>query len=214
MLGFSESAQAQITIDFNTRVDNPLVKRISIHENYGLVEYNRNVRDMPKLEALGAQSLRVDLFMGNGLTNSWNPEIISGSASNPTYNWAQIDTETDLLNKANVTPYWCFCYIREPFNRSWVYRMNIVIRRSTMIKFRQPHRCRPISTARLPARMSGGLFLQAYNEPDYGDFWKETRANSTILYAHITRGFREGNPNAVVGGPAFSSTGWYTNFPE
>jgi hypothetical protein len=78
-----EAGHAWVRVEFGTPADPPLVKKFGLM-NSGIVPIARHRRDLPLLEALRAESLRIDLSIGKR-DAGWTREIVDGTPSRLTY---------------------------------------------------------------------------------------------------------------------------------
>ncbi len=189
--------------DFHQRQDPPLVKKFAVM-NSGLVEQPRYARDLAALRLLGAESLRVDLFIGHEHHAGWNQSIISGtSPQRLTYAWEDIDLLTQRLDALDTLPYWSFCYVPAGLQSvpgDW---------RSPPGDLAAWSRAAEAFARHFRERKLLVGYHEAYNEPDFTMFWHGSRDQYFDLYRASVRGFRRGNPDAVVGGPALAfTTAW------
>ena len=209
--GGSGSA-ATLTVDFGKWVDHPLVKsKIGLYNSGyipgGLRTYRR---DAQMLDGVRPDSLRFDGGLGSprGIILS-RPPMVSGSPSDPTYDFREADRLVDLLNSRGVRPYWCYSYVpgllapeggdfRDPPEdmQQWAAVLGAVAGH-----FRQ--------TGRTIA------FHEIYNEPDNRDFFRGTLDDYLSMYEHGARAIRSADPEARVGGPSLAFTeSWIRPFLE
>ncbi len=194
---------ATVTADFAARVDPPLVKKFGVM-NSGLVDYTHYARDEGKLGLARIHSQRIDLSLGKN--NGFGPEIISGASNALTYSWSNLDAATAGTLNSGVLPYWGFCYEPPPLQQGGDWRSPP----NSLIAWREAAR------AFAGHFVTSGLRLgyhEVWNEPDFpaagGGFFSGTREQYFEMYRHAALGFREGNPDAVVGGPALAyDTSW------
>lgn len=199
-----EAAAAEpVTINFSDRAHVPLVKKFG-YMNSGVVSQNRNLRDLDLLGYLNADSLRIDI--SNGKSNGWSADPVGGAqgSGNLTYSWNQLDQLGNLLKDAGTLPYWSFSYIPDPLQQSngaWRLPPN------DYNKWRDASR--EFAAHFKSIGMPG--YLEVYNEPDFTEFWQGTRQQYFELYRHGALGFREGDPDAMIGGPSLAFTGSWIN---
>src|SRR5262245_56732207 len=187
-----------VAVDFGVHTDPPLVKKYGVM-NSGVVPMDRSRRDFPKLSLLRADSMRIDLSIGKG--DAWAARLIDGTPNDLRYDFTLIDELSRLTSRQGVLPYWSFSYMPLPLQTDG---------------WRSPPRdlARWGEAARSFARhfRDAGIPIGAYeiyNEPDYDDFFTGTRDQYLAMYRAAARGMREGDPDAVVGGPALAyDLGW------
>lgn len=196
-------AAEPVTVNFSDRSHVPLVKKFG-YMNSGLVSQNRNLRDLDLLGYLNADSLRIDISNGKG--NGWSADPVGGAqgSGNLTYSWNQLDQVGNLLQNAGALPYWSFSYIPDPLQQS-----NGAWRLPPNDYNKWQEASREFAAHFKAIGMPG--YLEVYNEPDFADFWQGTRQEYFELYRHGALGFREGDPDAMIGGPSLAFTGSWIN---
>lgn len=200
----SAIAGEPLSIDFSDRTNKPLVKKFG-YMNSGVVAHSRNQRDLPLLGYVGAESLRIDI--SNGKSNGWSVDPVGGAqgSGSPVYNWGQLDEVADLVTASGAVPYWSFSYIPRPlqqFNGAWRLPPNDYNKWQEVTREYAAH----FKSAGAPRG-----YYEVFNEPDFDVFWQGSRQEYFELYKYGARGFREGDPDAVVGGPSLAFTGGWIN---
>lgn len=188
-----------IRVDFATHTGMPLLKRQNVfspsHSFVGSY-MAESLRDAPTLAALGAESQRVDLFMGNGGVGATigrgTPEKLSSS-------WMQLDMTLKGFYKGGTLPY--VVYFATPdalldrergSSAYWRYPPTDYAAWSEV--------CRSIA-ARYAEKGWPFAAHEVWNEPDWGDaFYAGTWEEYLKIYEAAVQGIREGNPYAMVGG--------------
>lgn len=188
-----------VRVDFTNPTGVPLLKRQNAfspsHSFVGsyMAEF---MRDVPTLAALGSESQRIDLFMGNGGVGA---TLAKGTPEHLSYSWMQIDMTLKNFYKGGVMPY--LVYFATPnalFDKErgpaapWKYPP---INYDSWMEV-----CAEI--AEHYARRSWPLAAhEIWNEPDWGDeFYAGTWEEYLKIYEYGATGVRQGNPYAMVGG--------------
>lgn len=187
----------EITVDFAERAGSPLVKKFGFF-NSGLVSLDRTEKQIPAIEDLHAESMRVELGMGN--QSMIFDRLVTGNSENMQFNWQDIDRFSQLLTSRGILPYFSYGYCPYPT-------------REAGGDFRsQPNN---LDTWKEITRSIASHFKENGVRIGYHEVWNEPDCNTTFytgtweeyckLYAYGATGIREGDPDAVVGGP---STAW------
>jgi hypothetical protein len=187
--------------DFGVGEDYPLTKSKFGGFNSGMLKLTTYQRDVPLLEELRLPSMRVDLAWGARWAG-WSVPPVGGTASEPAYHWAEMDAIAGMLNRQGTLPYWSYCYVPDPLQRApGDYRsMPADVARWGQVLAAMARHCRE-------ARPGGAVgYHEVYNEPDNRDFLHATVDEYLSLYRAGVKGLREGDPDAVVGGPALAFT--------
>lgn len=188
-----------VHVDFSEFTGVPLFKRQNMfspsHSYVGsyMAEF---IRDVPTLEALRSESMRVDLFMGNGGVGG---ALGNGTPENLNYSWMQLDMTLRNFYKGGTLPY--LVYFATPdglsdkeraFSAYWKYPP------SSYEGWREV--CAAISEHY--ARQKWPLAAhEIWNEPDWGDtFYGGTWDEYLKIYEYGASGVRQGDPYAMVGG--------------
>ena len=178
----------------------PLAKKFGVM-NAGILPLARYERDLAKTAALRPDSLRVDLSIGKKV--GWKAQMVSGTPEELVYDWTELDRLSDALAAQGVRPYYAFCYMPRPLQQNGNWRSpasNAAAWREANRAFAEHHRGRH-------------AVLEAYNEPDFREFFVGTREEYLALYEGAALGMRDGDPEGVVGGPALAfSMDWVDPF--
>ncbi len=181
--------------DFSKRVEPPLHKKFSMF-NSGLVPIKNYERDLDKIIALYSDSLRIDL--GIGANNFPLKDVVSGTIDNIKYDFVKIDYLAVMLNERRVLPYFSWSYIPTPLQIHGDHRKGP----ADLDKYREV-----LSVVAKHYRDEGIRigYHEIYNEPDLdGIFYSGTFEEYMELYKYGSLGIRDGDPDAVVGGPSFA----------
>jgi hypothetical protein len=183
-----------VEVDFATPADPPLVKKFGVM-NSGIVKMARHQRDLALLKPLRADSLRIDLSIGKR-DSGWSREIVAGRSDRLTYYWDEIDALGGMLQRHGVLPYWSFCYMSLPLQSG-----SCMAPPTNLGKWQEVLRefSRHFREAGIPVG-----YYEVYNEPDFRNFFTGAMADYLAMYERGVRGLREGDPDAVVGGPALA----------
>lgn len=106
----ASAATATITADFGTTADYPLVKSKFGVYNLCLVPLDRYDRDINLINEVDTEHLRIDGGFGADPNCLYDPDPISGTASNIQYDWAGPDRFVSNLNDRGVGPYFSYGY--------------------------------------------------------------------------------------------------------
>ncbi len=203
------NAQLNFNVDFNASGGAPLVKHKFAVYQTPLASGNRLNANMSKLSEANIKGLRYEL--GWGKTVELGAPQISGSASNPVYNWTELDAFINGLKGQGVTPLYALSYNPRPLqnnpwdSNSWQSVPN------NMAAWQRI--CRDY-TAHFTAMGTLPIY-EIWNEPDlYGIFFTGNVNDYVNIYTHAVNGIRQAEPTAWVGGPAVSGANldWYKNF--
>jgi len=194
-------APVTITADFAVPVDNPLVKTKFGVYNSGVVPLSHYERDIPLLDEVHPDSLRVNLAWGTRWAG-WKTPPVSGTAAQPVYDFAEMDRMAALLNGKNVRPFWSYCYVPAPLQPA--------PGRYRAVPMDMAAWGRILGDYTRHARQGGPLQTvghhEIYNEPDNGDFLRGTEADYLAMYDAGARAVRAADPDGEIGGPALAFT--------
>lgn len=199
-----------VHVDFSDFTGVPLFKRQNVfspsHSFVGsyMAEFKR---DVPTLAALGAESQRVDLFMGNGGVGG---TIAKGKPDDLTYSWMQADMTLRGFYQGGVMPY--VVYFATPnglydkaraVTNYWKYPP------VDMDGWREV--CAEIA-AHYARRSWPFAAHEIWNEPDWYDqgqqamaFYEGTWEEYLSIYEYAVKGIRSANPYAMVGGMSLAT---------
>lgn len=226
------AADHAITVDFGVRADPPLVKKLSLF-NSGLVKRAAYERDLGSFGELKADAWRIDLSFGKPDCEMWHDLVGGNVDSGLTYNWTQADWLKARFDEQDILPYWGLSYIPRPLQlrSSWDGWMFVDNANGA---FRWD-RWRQVGRDFAAHFRAGGRtgYYEVYNEgdlnlsPDHGGDplrlpVERDGAGNVIednprrqqvmnkLHIEMAKGVREGDPDAVVGGPSYSGHHlWY-----
>lgn len=206
-----------VHVDFSNPTGVPLFKRQNVfspsHSFVGSYMAEMG-RDVPTLAALGAESQRVDLFMGNGGVGS---TIGKGTPENLTYSWMQADMTLRNFYKGGVLPY--VVYFATPnglydkdraFTNYWKYPPVSMEGWSEVCAAIAEH---------YEKRSWPFAAHEIWNEPDWYDhgqqamaFYEGTWEEYLSIYEYGVKGIRSANPYAMVGGMSLATfSDYYAN---
>jgi len=206
LLALTTSGQAA-TVDFSVGMDPPLVKKFAMY-NAGLPPFSNYQRDIDHIRSLRADHLRIDLGMGKlGSPETTGRDVVKGSATQPIYDFSGLDRLAHMLLERDVLPYYAWCYVPFPLQRNPGDSRTIRKDSAAFAAYRAFHRkFGEHYAARGSLAREGGPWVgyhEIYNEPDNPDFL-ENFDPFLEMYRAGSLGIREGDPDAVVGGPALA----------
>ncbi len=192
---------ATIRIKFDVKASPDLDKEKFNVYNCPYFKMERWFRDIHLLEELGCSSLRYDpTWGGHNVGIDFNSPQISGTPHNLVYTFLDFDRFTDSLLKRNIEPMYVMAYTPEPLQREkgiWSEKptdMNAWQRicRDYAAHWRTTNRKVP--------------YYEIWNEPDNQPFFfRGSLEDYCEIYRRGAEGIREGNPDALVGGPAVAA---------
>ena len=197
-----------VTVDFAAPADYPLSKSKFGVFNSGMVRPDRYARDMPLYDEVRPDSLRVDLGWGARWIG-WKTRPIAGTADHLTYDFSETDRVATLLRDHGVPAYWSYCYTPTPLQprrgnyqgiptdeKAWAS-----VLRTMAAHYRTFPGGNPVG------------YHEVGNEPDNRDFFTGDLPAYQRLYQLGSQAIRDGDPDAVVGGPALAfSSDWVDPF--
>lgn len=212
--GFLPAAlSAAATVDFGVPADPPLVKKFSQY-NAGLPPQSHYDRDLDHIVSLRSDHLRIDLGMGkDNHPETTGRNAVSGTAASPVYDFRRLDRIAAMLLERDVLPYYAWCYVPYPLQRRPGDFRSMRDDDAAFEAYRRFHRefgaryaARPQGR---PASGTGAAprvgYHEIYNEPDLqSEFLTEPFSHYLRMYQAGAAGIREGDPDAVVGGPALA----------
>jgi len=183
----------ELTVDFSTRAGVPLIKKFGLF-NSGLVTLNQYENYMHLMDDLRVDSLRIDLFAGS--QEQPMGKMVTGTAEDLHYDFSALDTILGALSEHGSRLYASWCYIPLPLQENGNWRAGPTDIKAWQEIYRQYAAYYAGKGIRIP-------YHEVYNEPDCGNvFFTGTFADYTNMYVAAARGLKEGNPDAVVGGPS------------
>ncbi len=202
------AAPVHVTVDFAAPADYPLSKSKFGVFNSGMVRPDRYARDMPLYDEVRPDSLRVDLGWGAGWVG-WKTHPVGGTAGHLSYDFTETDRTATLLRDHGVPAYWSYCYTPRPLQpKPGDYQAEPTdpaawasVLRTMAAHYRAFPGGNPVG------------YQEVGNEPDNRDFYTGGRDAYLRLYQLGSQAIRDGDPDAVVGGPALAfSSGWVDPF--
>ncbi len=185
--------EVTVVADFAAAADPPLVKKFDFM-NSGIVPLWRYRRDLDLIADLRARSLRVDLFWGEPQINGWTTEMVSGTADELVFDFAEIDELSQMLKGLGMAGYWSYCYNPLPLqtgNGHATHPSSLKAWREIMYRFARHFREADLRPA----------YHAIWNEPDLEIFYDRPVEVYSQLYRYGVEGLRAGDPDAFVGGP-------------
>ena len=218
--------ETRIDVDYNTKTNFPLLKKISMY-NAGIIQpYSNYDRDLDKMNVLNPLSLRLDIGIGKRGAQGGTPQVVTGEPGNYKYDFSTLDDLAKKLNSKNILPYYSWCYIPLPLqeNNDW---LNL----NTNLKDWQKE-WETIYAEYARHYRENGIrigYHEIYNEPDLellktlSDKKSMKRFRGFLelsdfyccyedMYKFGVQGILKGDPDAVVGGPAFALSGKLSSF--
>ena len=199
-----------------------LLKKVSMYNAGTIDPINNYKRDLGLIEALNAESLRIDLSIGKGdggrnyTGYEW---LVTGSGDNYNnykYNFNQLDGIVEQLQNKDVLPYMSWCYVPKPLqgNNDW-RNLN-----QNLSNWKEAWKNIYYNYAK--HYVDEGLkigYHEIYNEPDLslgegGTFLLSEDFNAgryNDMYVYGSKGILEADPDATIGGPAFAGAWSATN---
>lgn len=181
-----------ISVDFSKREGVPLLKKFGLF-NSGIVAMDHYERDACLLDPLRTDSLRVDIYMGSdGLPFA---HLVDGTKMDMVYNFEDLDALVRLLAEHDVRPYWSWSYIPFPLQQDNNWRKGPSNLEQWQAMFKE-------FAAHYKEEGMRIAYNEIYNEPDNSVFFLGSMEDYTELYIRAVKGLKEGDPDAVVGGPS------------
>jgi len=195
-----------VTANFSVRLDPPLLKKMSMF-NSGLAPIPNYERDVDKLDEIYADSLRVDL--GIGARRFFPVDTVQGTPDNLQFDFSKLDRWTELLSRHNVLAYPSWCYIPKPLQKDNNRRTLNTDLTNWQETWRKIHAEYARHFRERGVRIG---YHEVYNEPDLpgrgGVFLNNEQFKSGIyfqMYKYGVLGLKDGDPDAVVGGPGYAN---------
>ncbi len=183
----------ELTVDFSVRAGVPLMKKYGLF-NSGLVTLKQYDSYMHLMDDLRVDSLRIDLFAGS--RGQPMGEMVTGTAENLQYDFSALDTILASLSEHGSRLYASWCYIPLPLQKNGNWRSGPTDMKAWQEIYRQYAAYYAEKGVRIP-------YHEIYNEPDCGNvFFTGSFADYTEMYVAAARGLKEGNSDAVIGGPS------------
>ena len=197
-----------VTVDFATGADLPLVKKFD-WMNSRFLDPNRYASTpcLDYFKACGTKSLRIEV--GWGVSGSYT-NYIGGTSGNLIYNLALMDLIATQMKNRSMGLYWSYAYNPKPLqncNNDPFANPCDLSQWKTILEAMAAH----WKNNDMRADYQG-----IWNEPDNSpDFYTGTLETFKPLYENGSKGLRNGDPDAVVGGPDFAATAgdkWLNEF--
>ena len=193
-----------IIVDYAVKIDPPLFKKFDQYNAGCINPYSNYNRDLDKLSEVDAHSLRIDLGIGKTDCTFSNPQVVKGTPTNITYDFRVLDDLVAKLNARKVLPFWSWCYIPVPLQDGgdWTNLKESIPNWPDL--FREIHRQYASHFKSAGLRIG---YHEIGNEPDlFGVFLKQDDFNNRYfeMYKNGALGIKDGDPDAVVGGPAYA----------
>ena len=199
----TRAADNTIGADFRMGADEPLIKTkfnlFNVSER-SIADFDR---DMALLKELSAQTVRLDLGLGE--TGDRTAGVVSGTVDHLVYDYSQIDRQYKVLMRYGVTPYVGFSY--NPYPLQTITPPCSTNGSHDGCTYYKPARLdvwqKIVKTIAAHFKAVGiPLWVgEVWNEPDGGIFLRGTQSDYDELYAATVAGIHEGNPDFPVGGP-------------
>lgn len=200
-LQFAPTRSQTFNVDFAQWIDNPLVKgKFDVYQT-PLIQSSRLFKHCPRLNELGIQNLRYEI--GWGKSCELNYPQIKGTSPDFIYNFTDFDRFIDSLSKYNVKPLLAMCYTPQPIKVD-----NSETKMFTDLGGWQKINRDYASHFKTKAGKSSAMY-EIWNEPDFNLFFQGNLQDYKNIYRYAAKGLREGDPEAIIGGPALA---WTTNW--
>lgn len=211
-----DGAAITLTADMGKGENLSLLKKITMY-NAGTVDPISNYeRDMPLIEAMNAESLRIDLSIGKGeggRNYTGGENLVTGTGDdwrNYRYDFTQLDGIVAQLQEKDVLPYLSWCYVPKPLQPADLPdTKNWTTLNTSLPNWREAWQ--QVYYNYVKHYVDAGVqigYHEVLNEPDlWGVFMDYGQFKSGLyndLYILGARGIREADPDATVGGPAFA----------
>lgn len=201
LLAVSANAQ-KFEVDFSQPAHAPLVKtKFGVYQT-PLTTLPRLLDSMPLLREINVADLRYEI--GWGKPDVLAASQISGTVKQLHYDFSTIDAIAERLKLAGVKPLFAMGYCPDPLKSRdvWAGWKDMPSDLGSWQKINRDY----ASHLRNRKELSGP-FYEVWNEPDMPDpdgkmFFSGTPKDYTQLYARAAGGIREGDPDALIGGPA------------
>ena len=183
-------------VDFSEWTGPPLVKgKFDVYQT-PLIQGWRLQKYCTFLEEIGVQNLRYE--MGWGKRIELNYPQISGTSDSLIYNFSDLDIFIDSLKSQRTKPMFAVGYAPWPIQTGGKWE-NMVSDLDAWKKINRDYayHIRVNKDLKSP-------FYEIWNEPDFDMFFLGNLEDYLNLYKYGVKGIREGDPEAMVGGPALA----------
>lgn len=189
------------SVDFRQGADYPLIKSKFAVFNSGIVPADTYERDAAQFGVVRPESLRIDLAWGTDWAG-WASQPIQGTANDLAYDFGEMDRIAEIINQHGCLPYWSYCYNPTPLQEppgNWQGVPSDMdawgrVLQDVAAHYRTLRDTNPVG------------YHEVYNEPDNTDFFLGAMTDYFAMYERGSLGIREGDPEALVGGPALAFT--------
>ena len=209
LVPFHGNAQLNFNVDFATANGPALVKdKFAVYQTT-LGSISRVNTNMPKLSEANIKHFRYEL--GWGKNEEFSAPQITGTASNPQYNFGELDQLVNGLKTNGVTPLYAMCYNPRPLQNNPADGNNW---QSVPNNLAAWQRICGDYAAHFKAMGTNPMY-EIWNEPDLnGIFFTGTTNDYINIYKNAVAGIHAAEPTAIIGGPAVSGANldWYKNF--
>jgi xylan 1,4-beta-xylosidase len=194
---------ATITADFSKGAGYPLNKsKINLYTT--AIPSTKNFeRDIPWLAKLRPEVLRLEFFWGMDQSLS---RTVSGTATNPVYDWALIDHWQKLVVDQGSLVQWGYGYMPFPLGDG------------SKNAFKTPPPADPWKriVSDVATHLKGGpvSYHEVWNEPNFDWFFTGGPTDYFKIYENTSVAIKAVNPDAKVGGPTVSLPDWYQGFVQ
>lgn len=172
----------------------PLFKKFAMFDS-GLVPVERTCRDAALFRRCRIPSLRMDLFIGEPAADLG--DIAEETPEGLRYNWEKSDRLVKALRDNGVSPYYSWCYVPRPVQPEGGNFRSIP---ADWEKYREIMRNFSGHYRQMGCPLG---YQEIYNESvNPGAFFDGGPEDYHLLYEYGALGIREGDPDALVGGPA------------
>lgn len=172
----------------------PLFKKFAMFDS-GFVPAERTCRDAALFRRCRISSLRMDLFIGEPAAEFGS--MVEETPEGLHYNWEKADRLVKVLEKNGVSPYFSWCYVPLPVQPEGGNFRSVP---ADWEKYREIMKDFAAHFKQMGSPLG---YQEIYNEPvNPGAFFDGTPEDYHTLYEYGALGIRDGDPEALVGGPA------------
>lgn len=184
----------KITVNLSNKEGVPLFKKFAMFDS-GFVPLERTCRDVFLFQRCHISSLRMDLFIGERSMELG--DMAEETEEGIRYHWEKSDKLVNVLNEHGVSPYYSWCYVPLPVQPEGG---NF---RSVPTDWKKYQEIMKAFAEHYREQGSPLGYQEIYNEPiNPGAFFDGRPEDYNTLYEYGTAGIRQGDPEALVGGPA------------
>ena len=184
----------KVSINLSSKAGIPLFKKFAMFDS-GLVPLERTCKDAALFQRCRISSLRMDLFIGERSMELG--DMAEETEEGIRYHWDKSDKLVKVLKDSRVTPYYSGCYVPLPVQPEGGSFRSIP---TDWEKYREIMKNFAAHYRELDSPLG---YQEIYNEPiNPGAFFDGTPEDYNKLYEYGVTGIRQGDPEALVGGPA------------